>query len=67
MKHREWSLYPIILAIVIVGLLTFGVPASAPAYAVLALACPLMMIFIPRGAAVIMVRTAANLAGRRRR
>jgi hypothetical protein len=47
---QEWSLYSAILAIAIVGLLAFGVPASALAYAALALACPLMVIFIHRGA-----------------
>jgi hypothetical protein len=47
MKHQERRIYPAILAVIIVGLITFGVPASAMAYAALALICPLVMIFMP--------------------
>jgi Protein of unknown function (DUF2933) len=67
MTHREWSLYPAILAVVIIGLLAFGVPASALAYAVFTLACPLIVIFMHGGAAASTDWIAANLAGRRRR
>jgi len=46
---RKWSLYLVVLALVIVGLLAFGVPASTLSYPALALASPLMVIFMQGG------------------
>jgi hypothetical protein len=52
MKRQEWNLlYLVILAMVVVGGFTFGVPTLTLAYAALALACPPMLIFMPGGAA----------------
>lgn len=47
MKHHARYSYLAILAIAVVGFLTFGVPVPALAYAALALVCPLIMIFTP--------------------
>jgi hypothetical protein len=49
MKRQPWGLYAIALAIVVVGLVALGVPASTLLVAALALTCPLMMIFMMRG------------------
>lgn len=43
MKHQQSGLYTAILAIIIVGLLAFGVPASTLTYPALILVCPLMI------------------------
>lgn len=46
MKRQQWGLYAIALAVLIVGLVYAGVPASTLLIAVLVLACPLMMLFM---------------------
>jgi hypothetical protein len=46
MKRQQWGLYAIALAILIVGLIALGVPAQWLLFAAVALACPLMMIFM---------------------
>jgi hypothetical protein len=48
MQRRPWGLYAIALAIVIIGLVYLGVPASTLAIGVLVLACPVAMIFMMR-------------------
>jgi hypothetical protein len=63
MKRQEWNLlYLVILAMVVVGGFTFGVPTLTLAYAALALACPPMLIFMPGGAAAAPERIAASQA-----
>ena len=49
MRRQPWGLYAIALAILIVGLVAFGVPAQTLLVGVLVLACPLMMIFMMGG------------------
>jgi hypothetical protein len=49
MKRQPWGLYAIALAILIVGLVALGVPASTLLFVALILACPLMMLFMMRG------------------
>jgi hypothetical protein len=49
MKRQHWGLYAVALAILVVGLVWVGVPASTLLVAGLALACPLMMLVMMRG------------------
>jgi hypothetical protein len=49
MKREQWGLYAVALAILLVGLVVLGVPASTLFVAALVLACPLMMIFMMHG------------------
>ena len=49
MRRQPRGLYAIALAILVVGLVALGVPASTLLFAALALACPLMMIFMMGG------------------
>jgi Protein of unknown function (DUF2933) len=49
MRRQPWGLYAIALAILVVGLVALGVPASTLLVAALALTCPLMMIFMMSG------------------
>ncbi len=49
MKSRNYGLYAIALAIVVVGALWLGMPIGTLAFLGLVLACPLMMIFMMRG------------------
>jgi uncharacterized membrane protein len=49
MKRQQWGLYAVALAILIVGLVWAGVPASTLLIAGLVLACPLMMFVMMRG------------------
>lgn len=49
MKRRQWGLYTVALAILIVGLVWVGVPASTLLIAGLILVCPLMMFLMMRG------------------
>lgn len=49
MKNRQWGLYAVALAIVVVGLIWAGLPASTLLIAALFLACPLMMMVMMRG------------------
>ncbi len=49
MKRQPWGLYAIALAILVVGLVALGVPASTLLVAALVLTCPLMMIFMMSG------------------
>lgn len=49
MRRQPWGLYAIALAILVVGLVTLGVPTSTLLLAALALTCPLMMMFMMGG------------------
>jgi len=49
MKRQQWDLYAVALAILVVGLVWAGVPASTLLIAALVLVCPLMMMFMMRG------------------
>lgn len=49
MKRQRWGLYAIALAILVVGLVWAGVPASTLLIAALVLVCPLMMLFMHGG------------------
>jgi uncharacterized membrane protein len=49
MKRQQWGLYAVALAILVVGLVWAGVPASTLLVAGLVLACPLMMLVMMRG------------------
>lgn len=49
MKRQQWGLYAVALAILVVGLVWAGVPASTLLIAALVLVCPLMMFFMMRG------------------
>jgi hypothetical protein len=49
MKRQPWGLYAIALAILVVGLVALGVPASTLLFAGLVLVCPLMMMFMMHG------------------
>ncbi len=49
MKNRQWGLFAVGLAIVVVGLAWAGLPASTLLAAALFLACPLMMMVMMRG------------------
>jgi hypothetical protein len=49
MKRQQLPLYAIAAATLVVGLVALGVPASTLLYGALALACPLMMMFMMGG------------------
>lgn len=49
MKRQQWGLYAIALAVLVVGLVWAGVPASTLLIAALVLVCPLMMLFMHGG------------------
>ena len=49
MKRQNIGLYAIALAILIVGLAFAGVPLTTMLFALLVLACPLMMMFMMGG------------------
>jgi hypothetical protein len=49
MNRQHLPLYAIAAAILVVGFVALGVPATALLYVALALACPVMMIFMMRG------------------
>ncbi len=49
MKSRNYGLYAVALAIVVVGAIWAGVPVGTLALLGLVLVCPLMMIFMMRG------------------
>jgi hypothetical protein len=49
MKRQQWGLYAVVLAILVVGLVWAGVPASTLLIAALVLVCPVMMFFMMRG------------------
>lgn len=49
MKSQQWGLFAVALALLIVGLVWLGVPASTLVFAAIALSCPLMMIVMMRG------------------
>jgi len=49
MKRRHLPLYAIALAILVVGLAFAGVPVQTMLFGLLALACPLMMMFMMGG------------------
>jgi multisubunit Na+/H+ antiporter MnhG subunit len=49
MKRQQWGMYAVALAILVVGLVWAGVPASTLLVAGLVLACPVMMFVMMRG------------------
>jgi len=49
MRRQSWGLYAIALAILVVGLVALGVPASTLLLAALVLVCPLMMMMFMMG------------------
>ena len=49
MNNRNYGLYAVALAIVVVGALWLGVPVGTLALLGLLLVCPLMMVFMMRG------------------
>ena len=49
MKRQQWGWYAMALAILIVGLVWAGVPASTLLFAAVLLACPVMMMVMMRG------------------
>lgn len=49
MRRQQWGLYAIALAILIVGLIWAGFPASTVLIAGLVMICPLMMLFMHGG------------------
>jgi hypothetical protein len=49
MRSQHLPMYAIALAIVIVGALAAGVPATTLVFGLMALACPLMMLFMLGG------------------
>jgi len=49
MKRPQWGLYAVAFAILVVGLVWSGVPASTLLIAGLVLVCPLMMLVMMRG------------------
>ena len=49
MKSRNYGLYAVALAIVVVGALWAGLPVATLGVFAVVLACPLMMFFMMRG------------------
>ncbi|WP_454850131.1 DUF2933 domain-containing protein [Promicromonospora soli] len=49
MKRQRWGLYATALAVLLVGLIAVGVPASTVLIGAIVLACPLMMLFMHSG------------------
>jgi hypothetical protein len=49
MKRQQWGLYAMALAILVVGLVWAGVPASTLLVAALVLVCPVMMFVMMGG------------------
>jgi hypothetical protein len=49
MKRPQWGLYAVAVAILVVGLVWAGVPASTLLIAGLVVVCPLMMFVMMRG------------------
>lgn len=49
MNKKNYGLYAVALAILVVGALWLGVPVATLAVGALVLACPLMMLFMMRG------------------
>ncbi|WP_405653394.1 DUF2933 domain-containing protein [Streptomyces sp. NBC_00019] len=48
-NNRNYGLYAVAVAIVVVGALALGVPLGDLAFLLIVLACPLMMFFMMRG------------------
>ncbi|MFF4505768.1 DUF2933 domain-containing protein [Streptomyces sp. NPDC001401] len=48
-NQRNYGLYAVAVAIAVVGALALGVPVGTLAFLAIALACPLMMMFMMRG------------------
>ena len=49
MKRQPWGMYAIAAAILVVGLIAFGVPANTLLFGAFVLVCPLMMMFMMGG------------------
>jgi DUF2933 family protein len=49
MRRQPWGLYAIAAAILVVGLIAFGVPANTLLFGAFVLVCPLMMMFMMGG------------------
>ena len=49
MRRQPWGLYAVALAILVVGLVALGVPASTLLFAAFVLVCPLMMVLMMGG------------------
>lgn len=49
MKREQMPIYVLAVALLVVGLAVYGVPLGNLAFLLLALACPLMMIFMMGG------------------
>jgi hypothetical protein len=49
MRRQPWGLYAIAAAILVVGLIAFGVPANTLLLGAFVLVCPLMMMFMMGG------------------
>ena len=49
MRRQPWGLYAIAAAILVVGLIAFGVPANTLLFGAFVLFCPLMMMFMMGG------------------
>ncbi|RSM62021.1 hypothetical protein DMB66_22930 [Actinoplanes sp. ATCC 53533] len=49
MRRQPWGMYAIAAAILVVGLIAFGVPANTLLFGAFVLVCPLMMMFMMGG------------------
>ena len=49
MRRQPWGLYAIAAAVLVVGLVAFGVPANTLLFGAFVLVCPLMMMFMMGG------------------
>jgi hypothetical protein len=49
MKRQQWGPYAVALAVVLVGLIALGIPASTVLTGAIVLACPLMMLLMHGG------------------
>jgi len=49
MRRQPWGMYAIAAAILVVGLIAFGVPANTLLFGAFVLVCPLMMMLMMGG------------------